>query len=262
MNVLEIKNLSIHYGRRNVVSDVSLSLAPGKTVGLVGESGSGKSSIANAVVGLAPISSGGIRVNSVSAVGTRRTAKRARRRIQLIFQDPFSALDPRMPIGESIAEATRATGKKWSRSARKDRVRDLLSQVDLDHNRADELPRAFSGGQRQRITIARALAGEPDVIIADEVTSALDVSVQGTVLNLLRDLQQELGLSMVFISHNLAVVRYISDEIYVMRHGRIVESGATDPLMDNPQDPYTRRLLDAVPALGRRLHLEEAPANA
>lgn len=261
MNILEIKNLSIHYGRRIVVSDVSLSLAPGKTVGLVGESGSGKSSIAKAIVGLAPVSSGDIRVNSVSAVGLRRSAENARRRVQLVFQDPFSALDPRMSIGESIAEATRATGRRWTRSARRDRVRELLSQVALDQDRADELPGAFSGGQRQRITIARALAGEPDVIVADEVTSALDVSVQGTVLNLLRDLQQQLGLSMVFISHNLAVVRYISDEIYVMRDGHIVEYGETDALMGDPKHPYTRRLLNAVPDLGKRLSVEEGSAD-
>src|SRR5690606_5885845 len=181
-----------------------------------------------------------------------------RRRIQMVFQDPFSALNPRMPIGDSIAEGLRATGRRLSRAQQRERVAELLTQVGLEPARADELPRSFSGGQRQRITIARALAGEPEVLIADEVTSALDVSVQSTVLNLLRELQQALGLSIVFISHNLAVVRYISERIYVMRDGGIVESGPTEPLLDNPSDPYTRKLLSAVPVLGERMTFEES----
>jgi len=258
VKALTVENLSIRYGRRPVVSDVSLHLDHGRTVGLVGESGSGKSSLANAAVGLVPIASGDIAVNGVSAVGRSRRARDARRRIQLIFQDPYSALDPRMPVGESIAEATQATGRAWSRAQRRDRVRELLERVHLDPDRAGALPSAFSGGQRQRITIARALAGEPEVLIADEVTSALDVSVQSTVLNLLRELQQALGLSIVFISHNLAVVRYISDEIYVMRDGGIVESGPTETLLDSPADPYTRTLLSAVPVLGERMTFEES----
>ncbi|PSL00312.1 peptide/nickel transport system ATP-binding protein [Murinocardiopsis flavida] len=257
MTALEIENLSIRYGARPVVSDVSLRLERGRTIGLVGESGSGKSSIANAAVGLAPISSGDIRVNGVSAVGRGGRARAARRRMQLIFQDPYSALDPRMPVGASIAEATLATGRTWTRAQRRSRVRELLEQVHLDPDRAGALPSAFSGGQRQRITIARALAGEPDVLIADEVTSALDVSVQSTVLNLLRELLQALGLSIVFISHNLAVVRYISDAIHVMRDGGIVDSGPTESLLDNPSAPYTRELLSAVPVLGERMTFEE-----
>lgn len=257
MKALEIENLSIRYGKRPVVTDVSLHLSPGRTIGLVGESGSGKSSVANAAVGLAPISSGDILVNGVSTVGRSRKARGARRRIQLIFQDPYSALDPRMPVGESVAEATLATGRRWSRAERHRRVHELLEQVHVDPDRAGALPSAFSGGQRQRITIARALAGEPEVLIADEVTSALDVSVQSTVLNLLRELQQALGLSIVFISHNLAVVRYISDEIHVMRDGGIVESGPTESLLDHPSNPYTRQLLSAVPVLGERMTFEE-----
>lgn len=253
---LQVESLSIRYGLREVVSDVSVELPKGRTIGLVGESGSGKSSIANAAVGLATVSGGDVRVNGISAVGRSREARAARRRIQLIFQDPFSALDPRMTIGESIAEGTRATGRRWSHAEREARVRELLEQVDLEPSRAGELPRAFSGGQRQRITIARALASEPEILIADEVTSALDVSVQSTVLNLLRDLQQKLGFSMLFISHNLAVVRYISDEVYVMRNGGIVEAGDTEALLDSPGDPYTRELLDAVPVLGRRMKLD------
>ncbi|WP_306368712.1 ABC transporter ATP-binding protein [Nocardiopsis sp. CC223A] len=257
MTALEIENLSVRYGARSAVSDVSLRLDHGRTVGLVGESGSGKSSVANAVVGLAPVSAGDIRVNGVSAVGRRSRARQARLRIQLIFQDPYSALDPRMPVGASVAEGTLATGRRWSREARRRRVRELLEQVHVDPDRAGALPGAFSGGQRQRITIARALAGEPEVLIADEVTSALDVSVQSTVLNLLRELQRTLGLSILFISHDLAVVRYISDEVSVMRHGGIVESGPTEALLAAPSDPYTEELLGAVPVLGRRMTFEE-----
>ncbi|MGM1017920.1 MAG: ABC transporter ATP-binding protein [Actinomycetota bacterium] len=252
-NALEIDDLTVRYGRREVVSGVSLQVAAGRTLGLVGESGSGKSTVANAAVGLAPIHSGDIRVHGTGSVGRGREASTARRRIQMVFQDPFSSLDPQMPIGESIAEGLRATGRSLSRPARQDRVAELLRQVDLDPARAGELPKTFSGGQRQRITIARALAGEPEILIADEVTSALDVSVQSTVLNLLRDLQRQLGLTMLFISHNLAVVRYISDDIAVMRHGRIVEYGETEALLDAPAEPYTRELLNAVPVLGERM---------
>lgn len=258
MTALEIDDLSIRYGTRIAVRDASLRLVRGCTVGLVGESGSGKSSIAQAAVGLAPVTGGDILVNGVSAVGRSGQAREARRRIQLIFQDPYSALDPRMSVGDSIAEATRATGRRWTRAERRTRVRELLEHVHVDPDRAGALPSAFSGGQRQRITIARALAGEPEVLIADEVTSALDVSVQSTVLNLLRELQQTLGLSIVFISHNLAVVRYISDWIYVMRDGGIVESGPTEALLDHPSDPYTRKLLSAVPVLEERMTFEES----
>lgn len=253
---LEIDDLRVRYGSREVVSGVSVKVSPGRTLGLVGESGSGKSTIANAAVGLAPIRGGDIRVHGVSSVGRARKATTARRRIQMVFQDPFSSLDPQMAVGESIAEGLRATRRKFSRAARHDRVAELLRQVELDPARAGELPKSFSGGQRQRITIARALAGEPEILIADEVTSALDVSVQSTVLNLLRELQQQLGLTMLFISHNLAVVRYISDDIAVMRHGKIVECGETETMLDAPAESYTRELLAAVPVLGRRLELE------
>lgn len=253
MNALEIEDLSVRYGRTTVVSGVSLAVPKGSTVGLVGESGSGKSTIAAAAVGLVRPETGRIRVDGADTAGDGSAARRARRRMQLVFQDPFSALDPKMPIGDSIAEALRATGRRWSRTERVVRVRQLLEQVHLDPDRAEDRPGAFSGGQRQRITIARALAGEPSVLIADEVTSALDVSVQGAILNLLRELQQQLGISILFISHNLAVVRYISDEVCVMRHGSLVESGPTEELLARPGDPYTQSLLDAVPVLGERM---------
>lgn len=254
---LEIQHLSVKYGRDTVVSDVSLELPAGSTLGLVGESGSGKTTVASAAIGLVKPSAGTIRVEGVDVLTGGAEARRARRRMQLIFQDPFSALDPRMPVGASIAEATRATGRRWTRADKEARVRQLLDRVRINPDRADELPSAFSGGQRQRITIARALAGEPAVLIADEVTSALDVSVQGTILNLLRELQEQLGLSMLFISHNLAVVRYVSDRIVVMRGGEIVEEGATDDIVERPREDYTRSLLDAVPVLGERLVFDE-----
>lgn len=254
---LEIDSLRVGYGRREVVSGVSLSVPAGRTLGLVGESGSGKSTIAQAVVGLAPMHGGDVRVHGVSTVGRSRVARAARHRIQMVFQDPFSSLDPRMPIGRSIAEGLRATGRVFTRHAAEERVAELLRQVELDPQRADQLPRAFSGGQRQRITIARALAGEPEILIADEVTSALDVSVQSTVLNLLRELQAELGLTMLFISHNLAVVRYVSDEIAVMRGGLIVEQGETESLLAAPAAEYTQQLLAAIPVLGEELELSD-----
>jgi peptide/nickel transport system ATP-binding protein len=254
--VLEIEGLTVRYGSRTVVTDVSFDVGDRRTVGLVGESGSGKSTVANAAVGLAPVTAGSIRVDGVGTTGWSAAARRARRGIQMIFQDPFSALDPKMSVGESIAEATRATGRRWTTADRRRRVRELLEQVHLDPDRADDRPGALSGGQRQRVTIARALAGEPDVIIADEVTSALDVSVQSTVLNLLRELQDELGISLLFISHDLAVVRYISDEVIVMRGGRIVESGETEQLLAAPTEAYTRDLLDAVPVLGEQMRFD------
>lgn len=257
MNALEIEDLTVRYKRETAVDRVSLAVPAGRTVGLVGESGSGKSSIASAIVGLVRPSSGDIRVEGVSVLGRGATAVRARRRTQLVFQDPFSALDPLMPVGASIAEAIRATGRRWTRADKTARVRELLSQVHIDPDRAGERPAAFSGGQRQRITIARALAGEPALLIADEVTSALDVSVQGTVLNLLRELQARLGLSILFISHNLAVVRYISDEVCVMRAGRIVEAGETETLLQAPSEEYTRQLLQAVPVLGETMRFGE-----
>jgi peptide/nickel transport system ATP-binding protein len=257
VNALEIDDLVVRYKHETAVDRVSLAVPHGRTVGLVGESGSGKSSIASAIVGLVKPAAGDIRVEGVSVVGRGSEAARARRRTQLVFQDPFSALDPLMSVGDSIAEATRATERRWTGAQKRERVRELLTQVHIDPERAGEKPAAFSGGQRQRITIARALAGEPAVLIADEVTSALDVSVQGAVLNLLRELQQKLDLSILFISHNLAVVRYISDEVCVMRHGRIVEAGETESLLDAPSEAYTRELLEAVPVLGRRMEFDE-----
>ncbi|MEW1718848.1 ATP-binding cassette domain-containing protein [Streptomyces sp. NPDC093109] len=254
MTTLEFADVSVRYGHgagaHLAVRDIDLTVASGRVHGLVGESGSGKSTLAATAVGLVRPATGAIRLDGADIVGGSAAARRARRRVQLVFQDPYAALDPRMPVGASIAEATRATGRRWSRSERSRRVGELLAMVHIGPDRAGDLPSAFSGGQRQRITIARALAAEPDVIIADEITSALDVSVQGVVLNLLRELQAELALTILFISHNLAVVRYVCDTVSVMRDGRIVESGATESVLSAPRDPYTRELLAAIPVLG------------
>ncbi|GAA5064938.1 peptide/nickel transport system ATP-binding protein [Thermocatellispora tengchongensis] len=262
MSTLEYANVSVRYGHgagaHLAVQDVDLTVRSGRVHGLVGESGSGKSTLAAAAVGLVRPAAGTIRLDGVDIVGSSASVRATRRRVQMIFQDPFSALDPRMPIGESIAEGMRATGRRPARAERTRRVKELLELVHIDPARAGEPPGAFSGGQCQRVTIARALAAEPDVVIADEITSALDVSVQGVVLNLLRELQAELKLTILFISHNLAVVRYMCDTVSVMRQGRIVESGATESVLSAPSHPYTRELLAAVPVMGERFDWEKA----
>jgi peptide/nickel transport system ATP-binding protein len=243
MAELRFENVTVRYGTRRrgmtAVDGVSLTVPDGEIVGLVGESGSGKSTLARAAVGLTPVASGRI------LVGGQPLARRGTRSpLQMVFQDPYSSLDPRMRIGETIAEAI---PRGWGGGARRQEVRRLLGLVDLDPARAGQYPAQLSGGQRQRVALARALAGRPEVIIADEITSALDVSIQGTVLNLVRDLQRQLGLSMLFISHNLAVVRYVATTVAVMYLGRVVEYGRTEDVLRDPQHPYTRDLLASVP---------------
>jgi peptide/nickel transport system ATP-binding protein len=242
MSELRIEDLTVRYGTgvsaHLAVDGVSLTVPEGEIVGLVGESGSGKSTIARAVVGLAPVTSGRILLDG------REVPRHGRRPVQMIFQDPQSSLDPRMSIGASIAEAL---PPGTSRAARREDVARYLELVHLDPSRAHARPGELSGGQRQRVAIARALAARPAVIIADEITSALDVAVQGVMLNLIKELQRDLGLSMLFISHNLAVVRYFASTVAVMRNGRLVENAPVEDLFDRPQHPYTRELLAAVP---------------
>ncbi|GAA0928303.1 ABC transporter ATP-binding protein [Kribbella koreensis] len=247
--MLRFENVTVRYGngRRalTAVDDVSLIVPDREIVGLVGESGSGKSTLARAAVGLAPLTAGRITLDG-RPLDVRAAARRP---LQLVFQDPYSSLNPRMTIGQSIAE----TMPRRPRAERQTEVSRLLELVDLDPARATQFPSQLSGGQRQRVALARALAGRPDVVIADEITSALDVSVQGTVLNRIRDLQLQLGLSMLFISHNLAVVRYVATTVAVMYRGRIVEHGPTDDVLTNPRHAYTQQLLAAIPhALSRR----------
>jgi oligopeptide transport system ATP-binding protein len=256
--VLEVRGLSKFFsvrsgllrrerGRVYAVDDVSFSLMAGETLGLVGESGCGKSTLARAVVRLHEPSSGEIWIKGRDFLALRASAlKAARADIQLIFQDPYSSLNPRMSIGAILEEPFKLHGVRTTAERRR-RVAALLEQVGMGSDAADRFPHEFSGGQRQRVGIARAIALEPEIVICDEPVSALDVSIQSQVLNLLRDLQRRLGLSYLFISHDLAVVRYISDRIAVMYLGRVVELADTDELYRNPQHPYTRALLESVP---------------
>jgi peptide/nickel transport system ATP-binding protein len=233
------------------VDGVSFTIRRGETFALVGESGSGKSTVARMVVGLLPPTSGEVRIDGVSMTASADAAarRRLRRRIQMIFQDPFASLDPRWRVSRLIAEPIRAFGVARDRASVQARVDELLRLVSLAPADGAKFPHEFSGGQRQRIAIARALAAESDFIVCDEPTSALDVSVQAQILNLMRDLQDRLGLTYLFISHNLAVVRHMATTIGVMYLGRIVEVAPARRLFAAPRHPYTRMLLDAVPDL-------------
>ncbi|WP_437363851.1 ABC transporter ATP-binding protein [Inquilinus limosus] len=231
------------------VTDVSLALARGETVGLVGESGSGKSTIGRLLLGLQPLSAGRVLFDGADlAALDRGSLRRLRRRMQLVFQDPFSSLDPRRRVGAQIADGLRIH-RLADAAARRRRVRDLLVQVGLQPEHADRYPHAFSGGQRQRIAIARALATDPDFLVADEPVSALDVSVQAQVMALLSSLRAELGLTMLFISHDLPVVRHLCDRVVVLYLGRVMEEGPVGAIFTAPRHPYTRALLSAAPRL-------------
>ena len=231
------------------VDDVNLSIGRGETYALVGESGSGKSTIARLAVGLLSPSRGRVIIDGVDIWAERdaATLRRLRRHIQMIFQDPYASLNPRWRVGAIVAEPIKAFGLIADRHARDARVGELLSLVGLDPRDARKFPHEFSGGQRQRIAIARALASNPDFIVCDEPTSALDVSVQAQVLNLLRELQERLGLTYLFISHNLAVVRHIATRVGVLYLGRVIEEAPARTLFAAPRHPYTRLLLDSVP---------------
>ena len=233
------------------VTDVSFSIAPRETFALVGESGSGKSTLAKLTVGLIPPSAGDVVIAGVSMTDpTRRSERqRLRRRIQMVFQDPYASLNPRRRAADIIAEPMRAFRLIRRPADIAGHANELLRLVGLDPADGRKYPHEFSGGQRQRVAIARALASQPDFIVCDEPTSALDVSVQAQILNLMRDLQDRLGLTYLFISHNLAVVRHMARRIGVMYLGRLVEVGPTAELFTTPRHPYTRMLLDAVPDL-------------
>ncbi|KQU54301.1 ABC transporter ATP-binding protein [Bosea sp. Leaf344] len=233
------------------VDGVSFDIRRGETFALVGESGSGKSTVARMVVGLLPPSSGTVTIDGISMNDAAAAEKRQhlRRRIQMIFQDPYASLNPRWRVGRIIAEPIRAFSVVEGEAAIIARVGELLALVGLHPADASRFPHEFSGGQRQRIAIARALASNADFIVCDEPTSALDVSVQAQILNLMRDLQQKFGLTYLFISHNLAVVRHMASRIGVMYLGRLVEVSDGKTLFSAPRHPYTRMLLDAVPDL-------------
>jgi len=238
------------FARRSLsaVREVSFDVARGRTVGLVGESGSGKTTVAMLAMRLLEPTAGEARLDGTDLLRLSSAQMMPfRRRIQIVFQNPYASLNPRRTIGRTLVEPMRIHGLGGTDAERYERARRLLDRVGLPADTMQRYPHEFSGGQRQRIAIARALAVEPQVLICDEPVSALDVSVQATVLNLLLDLQESLGLAYLFISHDLAVVKYMSDEVLVMRSGEVVERGTPEAIFRSPQHEYTRKLLDAIP---------------
>ncbi len=253
--LLEVSNLSKHYPARDgnglvkAVNDVSLSLETGRTLGIVGESGCGKSTLARLILRLIEPTAGTIHFNGENLVDLASSALRRRRRdIQIVFQDPYASLDPRMNVASIISEPLDIHGI-GSKAERKAKVLELLDLVGLDPNAASKYPHEFSGGQRQRIGIARAIALEPKLVVLDEPVSALDVSIQSQILNLLIDLKKRLGLSYIFISHDLSVVEHVSDDVAVMYLGQIVEHGKTAQVLRAPLHPYSQALVSAIPEI-------------
>ncbi len=259
--LLEVEGLRVYFEsgggglgwKRNVVKavdDVSFRLQRGTTVGLVGESGSGKSTIGKAITRIIEPTDGMICYEGKPISGlTERAFFPYRKKIQIIFQDPYNSLDPRMTVGGIIEEPLKIHFPEMSSRDRRERVGKLLDRVGLNPSFASRYPHQFSGGQRQRISIARALSVEPELIICDESVSALDVSVQAQIVNLLMDLQEALELTYLFIAHDLAVVSFVSDEVLVLENGILKEQGTAEAIYRNPQDPYTRKLLEAVPKM-------------
>ncbi|MEM5383470.1 oligopeptide/dipeptide ABC transporter ATP-binding protein [Paraburkholderia phymatum] len=259
--LLEVDNLSVHFqiaqggfpwskkATLRAVDGVSFDLRRGETVGLVGESGCGKSTLARAIIGLAPVTSGSVqwKGRETVAADTRRDTTQIRRDVQMIFQDPLASLDPRMTIEQIVAEPLKTHQPQLGREETRVRVRTMLERVGLNNHHLRRYPHEFSGGQCQRVGIARALIGEPQLVICDEPVSALDVSIQAQIVNLLRDLQRELSLSLLFVAHDLAVVKAISQRVLVMYLGRVMEFGDKRDVYREPRHPYTRALLSAVP---------------
>ncbi|TXM84525.1 ATP-binding cassette domain-containing protein, partial [Methylobacterium sp. WL116] len=256
--IVSVRNLSKHYPLRSwwggkasvfrAVEDVSFDIRAGETLGLVGESGSGKSTIGRAVTMLNPPTAGTVAFEGTDLAKLSPRAMRGMRaRIQTVFQDPYAALNPRMSVGDYVSEAFKLHRPEMGRAERRAAVAGLFERVGLEPRFAGRFPHQFSGGQRQRICIARAIALKPSFIVADEPIAALDVSIQAQVVNLLQDLQAELGLSYLFISHDLRMVRYLCHRVAVLWRGRIVELAESDALYDDPRHPYTQRLLGAVP---------------
>ncbi|GAA3668944.1 murein tripeptide/oligopeptide ABC transporter ATP-binding protein OppF [Arthrobacter ginkgonis] len=249
--LLEVTDLAVEYrnGRRSfrAVQDVSFTLEPGRTLGLVGESGSGKSTIGRAILGLAPVSSGSVRFAGAELATMKRAERRTLSdRIQVIFQDPYSSLDITKTIGYTLAEPLNHH-ERLSREQTLQRIRAMVRRVGLPEESIHRYPAQFSGGQRQRIAIARALIGNPTFVVCDEPVSALDLSIQAEVMNLLAELQKSMGLALLFISHDLSVVRHISDDLVVLKDGRVVEQGPAEQIYANPTHPYTQTLLAASP---------------
>ncbi|BCZ81037.1 ABC transporter ATP-binding protein [Paraburkholderia terrae] len=258
--LLKVDNLSVHFGiaqggypwskkaTLRAVDGVSFDVRRGETVGLVGESGCGKSTLARAIIGLTPVTSGSVQWKGRESVkGASRDTTQIRRDVQMIFQDPLASLDPRMTIEQIVAEPLKTHQPQLGREEIRVRVRTMLERVGLSNHHLRRYPHEFSGGQCQRVGIARALIGEPQLVICDEPVSALDVSIQAQIVNLLRDLQRELSLSLLFVAHDLAVVKAISQRVLVMYLGRVMEFGDKRDVYREPQHPYTRALLSAVP---------------
>jgi peptide/nickel transport system ATP-binding protein/oligopeptide transport system ATP-binding protein len=257
--LLEVKNLRTWFPvtggvfRRHIddvkaVDDVSFIVEAGTTVGLVGESGSGKSTIGKSILKLIPATSGEIIFDGKQILPmTEDEFRPLRREMQMIFQDPFGSLNPRHTIFQIVGEALEIHFPEMNRDARRERVTELMKQVGLKPEMMERYPHEFSGGQRQRIGIARALAVKPRFIVCDEPVSALDVSVQAQIVNLLQDLQQELGLTYLFVAHDLGVIEHVSDQVLVMYRGKIVEAAPAESIYENPQHDYTKKLLAAVP---------------
>jgi oligopeptide/dipeptide ABC transporter ATP-binding protein len=252
--LLQVEDLEVTYSRGvgrepfKAVTELSFRVDRGETVSIVGESGSGKTTTGSAILGLARVGSGSIRLNGeeISKAGVRRRRALATS-LQAIFQDPFSSLDPSQTIGDIVAEPLRVAGGRLAPGEVGRRVAAMLQRVGIAPSAMSKFPAEFSGGQRQRIAIARALVLEPEIVVCDEAVSALDVSVQAQVLNLLDDLQRDVGTSYIFISHNMAVVRHISDRVVVLYRGRVMEQGPAAAVCDAPAHPYTRSLLASVP---------------
>ena len=259
MNLLEVNNLKVYFPVKpsllqrahqmvRAVDDVTFAIQPGETLGLVGESGCGKTTVARSVVKLVEPTAGTISFEGVDIARLRgKTLRIQRRRLQMVFQDPYGSLNPRLTVEQTLGEALDIHGLAGTREERHRRINELLESVGLQVTQRDRYPHEFSGGQRQRIGIARALAVEPRLIVCDEPVSALDVSVQAQIINLLQDLQEARGVAYLFIAHDLAVVEHISHRVMVMYLGRIVEAGPAKALVAHPLHPYTQALIAAVP---------------